>query len=637
MIVVSENKQTKEGISAIPYIFSHSYLHGYDGREDMAYRPVALSTFAIERSLFDADPTFSHLIQVLLYSLTVLVLFRLLNELFGAAKSKWTMAIALLFMVHPIHTEVVANVKSRDELLCALFLLLSLYFFIRGVRQANSKKMVAGLVVYFLALLSKETAAPAILLFPGMLWFFDKLSFKQTVLKTLPIIVPALVYIILRSLILSNVLIGDKIDPVSNNLVLAESAGQAFATNLTIFLRYVELSVLPFSMSWDYSINSFPLVDFGNWKTIAGLIFLLLLVGALIYGVVKRSLIGFGALTFISTFIATSNFIFLIFCVLGERFLFVPVLGVLLMLVPIVDNLLHKWNPIGAQILFGSVLIFYSLRTVVRNEDWRSNLSIYEAGVAAEPNSVKTHFNLGTEFITQANKTSNPEERRTLYGKSILSLERAFEIYPAYANLYENSAFVYSELSKLETDTLKKLELLEQGRKVLAKAIDTLEYKKNGLFINQSFILTQMATLEKDSLKRAATFSKIIQLTKKKPEYTAEDFHHETYALYSLRKYEELKKMVSLRASAYPEKADLMAEISRRLFTEGKHELSLFMLEAYLKHRPEDLSSFSNKGMLLEILGRKKEAKTVYEEILKKDPNQQHTKTLYDNLIRAGI
>jgi hypothetical protein len=48
--------------------------------------------------------------------------------------------------------------------------------------------------------------------------------------------------------------------------------------------------------------------------------------------------------------------------------------------------------------------------------------------------------------------------------------------------------------------------------------------------------------------------------------------------------------------------------------------------------RPDDLSSESNKGMLLEILGRKNEALVIYEGILKRDPNQLHTKQLYEKL-----
>jgi protein O-mannosyl-transferase len=135
LIVVTNNRLTQEGVSAIPEIFSHSYLYGYDGREDESYRPLTLTSFAIERSLFDADPFFSHLIQVLLYGLTILVLFRLLTQIFESTNLKWAFAVAFLFMLHPIHTEVVANVKSRDELFCALFLFSALHFFLKAVRS----------------------------------------------------------------------------------------------------------------------------------------------------------------------------------------------------------------------------------------------------------------------------------------------------------------------------------------------------------------------------------------------------------------------------------------------------------------------------------------------------------------------
>ncbi|MFN5910578.1 MAG: tetratricopeptide repeat protein, partial [Bacteroidota bacterium] len=74
------------------------------------------------------------------------------------------------------------------------------------------------------------------------------------------------------------------------------------------------------------------------------------------------------------------------------------------------------------------------------------------------------------------------------------------------------------------------------------------------------------------------------------------------------------------------------AEMSRRFFAVQKYDESLDLLDVYLKLRPDDLSSLSNKGMLLEILGRKEEARQTYESVLKKDPNNKHSKQLYENL-----
>jgi len=129
LIVVKSNELTQKGIDGIPEIFKHSYLYGYDGREDESYRPLTLTTFALEKSFFDAKPSASHFIQVLLYGLCVMVLFKFLMNLFGQERKNLVIIITLLFMLHPIHTEVVANVKSRDELLSAFILFSILYLF----------------------------------------------------------------------------------------------------------------------------------------------------------------------------------------------------------------------------------------------------------------------------------------------------------------------------------------------------------------------------------------------------------------------------------------------------------------------------------------------------------------------------
>ena len=125
-------------------------------------------------------------------------------------------------------------------------------------------------------------------------------------------LVPSVFYIAIRSIVLSDVLIADPIDPVANSLVLAESGIESFSTNLSIFTRYIQLSIFPIQMSWDYSLSAFPLVGFGDTNALIGLVFLLGVLAILISGIFKRHLAGFGALIFIASFAATSNFFFLI-------------------------------------------------------------------------------------------------------------------------------------------------------------------------------------------------------------------------------------------------------------------------------------------------------------------------------------
>jgi protein O-mannosyl-transferase len=632
LIVVTNNKLTQEGVSAIPEIFSHSYLFGYDGREDESYRPITLTTFAIERTLFDADPFFSHLIQVLLYGVTILLLFRLLQLMFGEEKWKLTLLIAGLYMLHPIHTEVVANVKSRDELLCALFLFAALLLFLKAYRKGNKLMLASSLGVYILALLSKETAAPAIVLFPAILWFFEKTSLKQTVLHSLPFVLPALVYIGLRSVVLSDVLIADPIDPVANSLVLAETFSESFASKLLVFTKYIQLSIFPVSMSWDYSISAFPIVGFSNFQSILGFVILISMLGLLAYGVLKRSAFGFASLVFLSTFVATSNFFFLINCVLGERFLFIPVLGILILLVLFLEPLLSRFHVKGALVLFGAIAFFYGSRTIIRNRDWKDNITIYEAGVAVVPNSVKTQFNLGTAYLTAGNSSSLLGMKSTFYDKALECFDAARRIYPNYPNIYENEAYVFGELAKMEPDTLRRKSILLLANKKLGFAIDSLNLKKDNLNQNRSFILTELIAIEQNSLTRIRYLEALVKNVNSKSEFTDDDFHNELYALYELGKKDKLLQVVQTKATEHPAKADLLAEISRQYFAKNDLEQSLAVLSEYLKLRPEDFNSKSNQGMLFEMMGKKQEAIKAYEAVLQQHPEHEHTRQLYESL-----
>lgn len=632
-IVVTKNGLTQKGIEGVSEIFSHSYLFGYDGREDESYRPLTLTTFALERSFFDADPKISHIIQVLLYGLTVLMLFKMLMAIFGETKNSWITAVVFLFAVHPIHTEVVANVKSRDELLSALFLFSSLFLFAKWVLNPNWKLLSGALLVYFLATLSKETAVPAVLLFPAIAWYLNKERSWAPMIKSLVILIPLIVYFTIRSVVLSDVLIQDPIDPVANSLALAENGTELFASNLAIFTKYLQLCVLPIALSWDYSVAQLPIVGFGSISALIGFGLLIGLFILLVMGARSKHVYGFGVLVFLSTFVATSNFFFLINCPLGERFMFIPVLGILMIIVPIISDILknRNWIKYGFVVLM-LVGSYFIVRTIDRNADWKSNLTIYTSGVEVSPKSVKAHFNLGTECIVQGDLQLDSLSKKDWYVKALESLENARNVYDDYVNIYENQGYVYGELSKLSVDPTEKKAFLLKGKAILDLAIDSLKFEKSALFLNQSFILMQLVSIEKDSTQRKMYLEDILQLVQQKKEYGAEDFHHEIYALSELKKYNELLTLTELKASNYPEKADLVAEMSRMAFSRNDFQMSLRLLDQYLKMKPEDLSSMSNKGMLLEILGKKQEALLIYEEVLKRDPNQQHARALYEKL-----
>lgn len=632
LIVVTSNELTQKGIGGIPEIFKHSYLYGYDGREDESYRPLTLATFAIEKSFFDAKAGTSHFIQVLLYGLCVQVLFKFLRNLFGEERKNLVIVITLLFMLHPIHTEVVSNVKSRDELLSALFLFSSLLLYSKWILNKRTVNILLSMLLFFLATLSKETAVLGVLLFPATYLFMGSDKPFQIFKYSLMFAVPFLLYFGLRSLVLTDVLIQDPIDPVANSLALANSGGEVFTSNLGIFAKYLELTILPLNMSWDYSVATFPLSGFVGVGPFVGILAIVALIGIMIFGLLKRNLLGFGALVFISTFALTSNFFFLINCTLGERFLFMPVLGIIIILVLLADKFLKGRSKVAPMVILGIFAVFFVGRTFTRNLDWKNNLAIYESGVRVSPNSVKTHFNLGTEYLEQGNKSANAEDKKRWYDKSLREFKTAKKIYPEYVNIYENMGFVYAELGKISTDTTQTIRYYHRGLEQLDNAIDSLNLDKPTLFQNKFFILEQLIKLSNDTVEKVNLMVEMVQTVDQKKAKTAEDYQREIYYLRLLKEDKKLIALSKVLLNEFPDKKDYVLQLSEEFFKQQKYAESLELVTIYLIYFPNDLSTKSNKGMLLEILGKKKEALTIYEEILAVDPNQAHTRELYEKL-----
>ena len=140
-LVLSENQYVQKGSKGIRDIFGNESLTGFLGKDyDMAvgarYRPLSLATFAVEHQIFGVKPGMSHFINILLYALTALLIYRLLSMFApGNPERKWYLSVpfiaALLFALHPIHTEVVANIKGRDEILALLLALAAAYYVLR--------------------------------------------------------------------------------------------------------------------------------------------------------------------------------------------------------------------------------------------------------------------------------------------------------------------------------------------------------------------------------------------------------------------------------------------------------------------------------------------------------------------------
>jgi tetratricopeptide (TPR) repeat protein len=192
-LVTQNHRLTSKGITAIPEIFKSAYYEDKAGYK-YEYRPVVLASFAIEHTLFGDNSQISHLINVLLYALLCVLLFIVLKQLLHCFNPLLPFIIGLLFISHPIHTEVVASIKNRDEILALGFALLSLFC---AVSFAETKKFLYLILIPFLLLagiLSKSTTLVFAGLIPLSLIMLTNIKLGHLLLVTLAVAVPSSMY-----------------------------------------------------------------------------------------------------------------------------------------------------------------------------------------------------------------------------------------------------------------------------------------------------------------------------------------------------------------------------------------------------------------------------------------------------------
>lgn len=193
-LVTINHRLTSKGIAAIPEIFTSPYYEDAAGYS-FEYRPVVLASFAIEHSLFGENPHVSHFWNVLLYALSCVLLFHVLKGLFRDYSVYLAVGASLLFAAHTAHTEVVCNIKCRDEILALFFSLLTLQCSLNAITK-SWKWLLLVTAVFTLALMSKISVMPFVMLIPILMILFTSVRLWQVVAITFAMSLPSFFFII---------------------------------------------------------------------------------------------------------------------------------------------------------------------------------------------------------------------------------------------------------------------------------------------------------------------------------------------------------------------------------------------------------------------------------------------------------
>lgn len=454
---ITENLVVQRGTDGIGTIWTTHYRYGYWNNPGDLFRPLALTLFAWEWEMWPNDPGPAHVINVLLFAAGCVLLFFLIYHWFGRKDPWLPLIVTLLFAAHPIHTEVVANIKSADELLAFLFSALSLLALWKNGTRLFSLWAGLAAVSFFLAVSSKESVVTLVPIAPLMLIFFQKASWKKSLLSMIWLLIPFALYLVLRVDALDGLTGPGEVARLDNMLVKAKGI-ERFASAVFLCGMYLWKLIVPHPLAHDYSFDQLQLTDLTDplvWASVVAY-------GGLIYLAVRLFLqkhpVSFAIIFFLLTFSLYSNLVMLIGTHFGERVLFIPSVGFCMA----IGWLIWQWGkgkadefkpakallPLGATAV---VLLAYTAKTIPRSAEWVSEVDLYEADIINSPRSCRTHYRLGMAYMKEkAILEKNQEKKNEWLRKAVRELGEAVKIYPRYADAQGELGLAYQRLGYQE-------------------------------------------------------------------------------------------------------------------------------------------------------------------------------------------
>jgi protein O-mannosyl-transferase len=381
------------------------------------YRPVQNISFMVDYFFWNTNEFGFHTTNVLLHVGSGILLYFLLRKLFAslwlreiplavreqASKrlpwiSHGAFVIALLWVVHPVHSAAIDYISGRADSLAFFFAAAGWLLFLRAQRIARPFPRAS---IYFLAatcgllaLLSREIAGVWIILFLAHLFFVDKrLSLRLHIGALLCCLGLIAIYLGLRQL-------------PEQRLIAASHAGWTAPIRAVLMLRalgdYGRLMIFPANLHMERTVfATASLRDNYAWRTGIGSEYLsilgLLLLGALIFGSMKkgrgRAVRVFGAAWFLLAYLPISNLIDLNATV-AEHWLYLPSVGFLVFFFGCAVELPIQLRRIGA-VFVALAVISLGLRSFVRSSDWANEETFYKRTFAAGGTNARVAVNLG--------------------------------------------------------------------------------------------------------------------------------------------------------------------------------------------------------------------------------------------------
>lgn len=415
-------------------------------RNTSLHRLITKFTWFVDFGLWGLNPVGYHITNLLLHLAASCMLYLLVWQLLG---SRWLgLATALLFVAHPVHTESVASIANRHDLLAALFLFSA--WALAAERRGGRARSGIALILFALALLSKEV----VIAFPLLLILQHRLlpaegrgesssgrAGRSPVGSMLVLSAVAMIYAGYKLFLRWDTL-GQTWASMGHSLSGGRTYPEILASQLSAVPIYLRLLVAPAGLRADYFFAAHAsLAGAGSLLGLA----LLLGLGAVALASVRRSPITvFSIAWFVLFMLPVSNIVPGAFFV-AERYLYIPSAAYCLVLALALhrlraadagDRRSARREGIAIALLL-LMLCSYGWITISRNREWRDDITFWEAALSENPRSLPARTNLGLVELGRGN-----------FSLAILHLREAARLRPELARTHSNLGAAYGEAGR---------------------------------------------------------------------------------------------------------------------------------------------------------------------------------------------
>ena len=530
-----------------------------------SFRPVQTITYMFDYSLWKMRPFGFHLTSIVCHLLVAVFLYLLVVKLF--ASNFIAFITAVLYVLHPVHTEAVTYIAGRADPLSSMFMLASLVFYFRMVERENILDGIGMGLCYLLGVLSRENG----LMVPvfALMYHFamrKKIPWKPFVIYG----TIAVVYIILRKL---EILGGMGLKEPTKTSVFERLPGFFVA-----YSSYFKLLVAPFHLHMEYLRPMFPWSD---PRAVLGLLLFVATVAVAIWFRNRKPYVTFGILWFLVGLFPVSNTFVVVNAYMAEHWLYIPVMGLFL----IIGHLFADWT-VRNKAMLGPVVVivaglslFFGVRTYQQNKTWLNQIAFYERTREFAPNSGRLHADLGEAYY----RVGRIEDARD-------STIRAIQLRPSYYAAWSNLGTIYMRLG----ETKKAIDAYEKSLKIRPN------------YFNAHFNLGNLYKGQQD-------FDKAIEHYQQAINYMPSL----TQAYNNIAISYNQKSLIAKKLAETSRKKG-MAEEARR-FTKETKQFKLEAIKFYKKGieiEPTNTKFYNNLASAYSDLGRHQEAEELYKKAL---------------------